>query len=110
MLCYLSCQVFFTELSRLLLDSSPRGDGSISNIQDNGIETIPSNESSCGSTQVNAFMNAQMDSLGSVSTSSGASSVFPGASIGSINNCCFQVYHGNVNMYGPNYKGDTEKD
>lgn len=98
---------FFTDLSRRVpLDSSQTDNGSISNMQDNGIENIPSNEGSFGSTHVNTFMNAQVDSLGSVSTPS----VFPGANIGSINNCSFQVYNGNVNVYGPKDKVDTGKD
>ena len=84
----------------------------MSSIQDDSI-TISKNEGNFGSTDINPFMNnAQMDSLGSTSSSS----VFSGASIGTISNCPVRVenqFLGTVNFYnvvGQKDKVDTDKD
>lgn len=83
----------------------------MSSIQDDST-TIPENKGNFGSTDINALMmNAQMDSLGSASSSS----VFSGANIGTITNCPVRVenqFHGNVNFFnviGQKDKVDTDK-
>ena len=104
--------LFFTDLSQrapLVHGSTHRGVGPMSSIQDDSI-TIPEIEGHFGSTDINAFMNAHMDSLGS----SSSSSVFSGANIGTITNCPVRVenrFHGNVNfvnVIGQKDKVDTD--
>ena len=105
--------LFFTDFSRrapLVHGSTHRGDGPMYSIQDDSI-TIPKIEGRFGSTDINAFMNAHMESLGSTSSSS---SVFSGANIGTITNCPVRVenqFHGNVNLFnviGQKDKVDTD--
>ena len=113
--CVIQCAMLLTFNALFVTDplrapsahlTSHKVEESISSIQEYGTGN-PSNEVS-----LYTSMNAQVDSLGSVSTPLR----FPSSSIGTITNCHVEVkneFHGDVKfvyVYGQNNKQDTDKD